>query len=77
MKKNKWILWNVALALDGTLESFDYQLAGKPNTKKYTCSLPLVHFQELADKYGALHILRTSECRPRDPYELVRFINEL
>ena len=77
MKKNKWIVWNIVLAIDGTLESFDYKLTDNPNREKYTCSLPLVHFQELADKYGALHILRTSECRPRDPYELVRFIKKL
>ncbi len=77
MKKNKWIVWNVALATDGTLEGFDYKLSENLNLKKYTCSLPLVHFQELAGKYAALLILRTSECRPRDPYELVRFIEEL
>ncbi len=74
--KLRWVVWSVALTQDGDLESFDYKVVDSYDRDKYTCSLPLVHFRELAEKYGALHVLRTPNCRPRDPEELVRFLIE-
>lgn len=74
MKKLQWIAWNIALNQDGELESFDYKLISEAEREFYNCALALVHFQELVEKYGALYVLRTRNCRPRDPKELVKFI---
>ena len=76
-KKLKYIAWNIFTNQDGELESYGYQIVSEDDSVPYNCKLSLIHFQGLVQKYGVLHVLRTPYFRPKDPRELVKFINTL
>lgn len=70
-----WLEWDVEyLENEQCFQSSDYQIIQQNHER---IVLPLSYIQDLAQKLDLLAILRTPSHIPRDPYELVKFINSI
>ena len=78
---NCWLEWHVTKDAhdDRDLVSFDFKIKIKDFKSSDSCKveIPILALYHLAEKYNWLQVLRNSEHRPQDPYELVRFIKTL
>jgi hypothetical protein len=74
-----WLEWHVEKNLDDSLISFDFCVIKKnfSDAKSQKLAIPLMALYHLAEKYNWLQVLRGPDHRPKDPYELVRFIKIL
>lgn len=68
-----WLQWFVESNGD-YLESSQFKLVQLPQT---TSSIPLILLKDLNSRQELLSILRTKNHIPKDPYELVSFIQSL
>lgn len=75
---NLWLEWQVVKDEDDLL-SFDFKIITKEisSIDSYKVSIPILALYQIAEKYNWLQVLRGPRHRPKDPYELVRFIQLL
>ena len=71
---NEWLSWLIEQEEDSLLSS-DFSLIKQPPVNRIY--VPRLWVENLAEKYSWLHILRTSQHRPKDPFELIAFIEKL
>lgn len=71
---DEWLSWLVECEEDSLLSS-DFQLINHPTPNRIY--VPRLWMENLAEKYSLLHVLRTPQHRPKNPFELVAFIEKL
>lgn len=79
--KDKFITWKITKAQDDDgfefYYTYDYKLVDFIDHEANQCVLPFMHFEALLNQsHSVLNILRTVRTRPRNPYELVEFIEK-
>ncbi len=74
-----WLEWHVCSTGDGDLSSSNFDLVRRVDEGGgyQKVAIPVLALYHLAEQLSWLHVLRNSEHRPQDPYELVRFIQLL
>ncbi len=70
----QWLSWLVEQEEDSLICS-EFKLIKQPPVNRIY--VPSLWIENLAEKYSWLHVLRTPQHRPKDPFELVAFIEKL